>query len=279
MATAKKPPQKKLPTGPTKADLLSRMGVNKQPEPMEPAPTAADGVEAPHRPEDNRGTDSLDLPHPAALDVEPDPSAAASSRLCPTTPPELGPIPLLAGVLSPPEAPSQDRDLGADPLSSLLPAPVEVERVASSPQVSPAKWAGTPPPTEGPAELLPPATAGTGNGVRRNGAYHGHTAQSDPREALDAQLGLQKLTLKWSAERVEKLGSLESATGLPGEILLEVLLDHWEQLPKPLQQDCLLQAHRIRVERLVISQNFTIATIEQLLFTSALRNNNEQHLL
>lgn len=277
MATAKKPPKKKLPTGPTKADLLSRMGVNKQPEPMEPAPTAADGVEAPHRPEDNRGTDSLDLPHPAALDVEPDPSAAASSPLCQvaTTPPEAGRMPLLASVLSTPEAPSRD----ADPLSNLSPAPVEVERVVSPPQVSPAKWAGTPPPTEGPAELLPPATAGTGNGVRRNGAYHGHTAQSDPREALDAQLGLQKLTLKWSAERVEKLGSLESATGLPGEILLEVLLDHWEQLPKPLQQDCLLQAHRIRVERLVISQNFTIATIEQLLFTSALRNNNEQHLL
>ena len=275
MATAKKPPKKKLPTGPTKADLLSRMGVNKQPEPMEPAPTAADCVEAPLRPKDDRGTDSLDLSHPAALDIEPDPSLAASSRLCPTTPPELGPIPLLAGVLSPPEAPSRD----ADPLSNLSPAPVEVERVVSPPQVSLAKWAGTPPPTEGPAELLPPATAGTGNGVRRNGAYHGHTAQSDPREALDAQLGLQKLTLKWSAERVEKLGSLESATGLPGEILLEVLLDHWEQLPKPLQQDCLLQAHRIRVERLVISQNFTIATIEQLLFTSALRNNNEQHLL
>lgn len=225
MATAKKPPKKKLPTGPTKADLLSRMGVNKQPEPMEPAPTAADGVEAPHRPEDNRGTDSLDLPHPAALDVEPDPSAAASSPLCQvaTTPPEAGRMPLLASVLSTPEAPSRD----GDPLSNLSPAPVEVERVVSPPQVSLAKWAGTPPPTEGPAELLPPATAGTGNGVRRNGAYHGHTAQSDPREALDAQLGLQKLTLKWSAERVEKLGSLESATGLPGEILLEVLLDHW----------------------------------------------------
>lgn len=275
MATAKKPPKKKLPTGPTKADLLSRMGVNKQPEPMEPAPTAADGVEAPHRPEDNRGTDSLDLPHPAALDVEPDPSAAASSPLCPTTPPELGPIPLLAGVLSTPEAPSRD----ADPLSNLSPAPVEVERVVSPPQVSLAKWANTSLPTEKPAELLPPATACTDNGVRRNGTPNGQGAQSDPREALDAQLGLQKLTLKWSAERVEKLGSLESATGLPGEILLEVLLDHWEQLPKPLQQDCLLQAHRIRVERLVISQNFTIATIEQLLFTSALRNNNEQHLL
>jgi hypothetical protein len=275
MATAKKPPKKKLPTGPTKADLLSRMGVNKQPEPMEPAPTAADGVEAPHRPEDNRGTDSLDLPHPAALDIEPDPSLAASSRLCPTTPPELGPIPLLASVLSTPEAPSRD----ADPLSNLSPAPVEVERVVSPPQVSPAKWANTSLPTEKPAELLPPATACTDNGVRRNGTPNGQGAQSDPREALDAQLGLQKLTLKWSAERVEKLGSLESATGLPGEILLEVLLDHWEQLPKPLQQDCLLQAHRIRVERLVISQNFTIATIEQLLFTSALRNNNEQHLL
>ena len=275
MATAKKPPKKKLPTGPTKADLLSRMGVNKQPEPMEPAPTAADGVEAPHRPEDNRGTDSLDLPHPAALDIEPDPSLAASSRLCPTTPPELGPIPLLASVLSTPEAPSRD----ADPLSNLSPAPVEVERVVSPPQVSLAKWANTSLPTEKPAELLPPATACTDNGVRRNGTPNGQGAQSDPREALDAQLGLQKLTLKWSAERVEKLGSLESATGLPGEILLEVLLDHWEQLPKPLQQDCLLQAHRIRVERLVISQNFTIATIEQLLFTSALRNNNEQHLL
>lgn len=277
MATAKKPPKKKLPTGPTKADLLSRMGVNKQPEPMELAPTAADCVDAPLRPKDDRGTDSLDLPHPAALDVEPDPSAAASSPLCQvaTTPPEAGRMPLLASVLSTPEAPSRD----ADPLSNLSPAPVEVERVVSPPQVSLAKWANTSLPTEKPAELLPPATACTDNGVRRNGTPNGQGAQSDPREALDAQLGLQKLTLKWSAERVEKLGSLESATGLPGEILLEVLLDHWEQLPKPLQQDCLLQAHRIRVERLVISQNFTIATIEQLLFTSALRNNNEQHLL
>jgi len=188
-------------------------------------------------------------------------------------------MPLLAGALSPPEAPSRDKDLDADPLSNLLPAPIEVGSVAPPSQVSPAKRADTPLPTEETAELLTSATACTGIGVHCNGTHNGHAAQSDPREALDAQLGLQKLTLKWSVERVEKLGSLESATGLPGEILLEVLLDHWEQLPKPLQQDCLMQAHRIRVERLVISQNFTIATIEQLLFTSALRNNNEQHLL
>ncbi|MEN9223620.1 MAG: hypothetical protein Q6M04_14390, partial [Thermostichus sp. BF3_bins_97] len=153
-------------------------------------------------------------------------------------------------------------------------------------------------PTDLPTEFLPPSTARNGNGngshaygPARNGSSNGQVAPPekapatsppapqvpepvpvlpDPRDALDAQLGLQKLTLKCSAEMLDKLGSLQATTGLPGEILLEVLLDHWEQLPKPLQQDCLMQAHRIRVERLVISQNYTIATIEQLL--------NDQHL-
>ncbi len=201
MATTKKPPKKKLPTGPTKADLLSRMGVGKQPELPEGA----------------------DPPPPAA-----------------------------------------------DPLTGSSPLPVQVEEVSSPAPVSRAAWATRALPTE----LLPPIHSGTG--VHQNGTANGHASPPaplplppasapDPREALDAQLGLQKLTLKWSVERVEKLGSLQNATGLPGEILLEVLLDHWERLPKALQQECLLQAHRIRVERLVVSQNFTIATIEQLL--------------
>ncbi|MFS8864214.1 MULTISPECIES: hypothetical protein [unclassified Synechococcus] len=251
MATTKKPPKKKLPTGPTKADLLSRMGVNKQPELPEPVPV--DCVDAPHRPKDNKETQPLDLPRPGAVGVEPEQSPVASPRqgCAATTPPEAERIPLLADAPFPPEAPSLGGDLDVDPLPVLSPAPVE--------QVNPAKWATLP--TEGQAELLPPATTCTGDGVHQNGA----AKPADPREALDAQLGLQKLTLKWSIKRVQKLGSLQSTTGLPGEILLEVLLDHWERLPKALQQECLLQAHRIRVERLVVSQNFTIATIEQLL--------------
>jgi len=251
MATTKRPPKKKLPTGPTKADLLSRMGVNKQPEPLQPVPV--DCVDAPHRPKDTKETEPLDLPRPGAVGVEPEQSPVASpcQGCAAATPPEAERIPLWADCT--PEAPSLGGDLDGDPLPDLSPAPVE--------QVNPAKWADATPPTEGQAELLPPATTCTGDGVHQKGA----AKPADPREALDAQLGLQKLTLKWSVERVEKLASLQSATGLPGEILLEVLLDHWEQLPKPLQQDCLLQAHRIRVERLVTSQNFTIATIEQLL--------------
>ncbi len=283
MATSKKPPKKKLPTGPTKADLLSRMGVNKQPEWIEAEPTAADPVDAPHRWRDN--TESLDLA--AGVESgEPFQGTVATA----TTPPLAGRAessPFLAGVPSIPEDPLPDAD--PLPLPEPSPDPVEDEGIASPalpPQVNRAQWASTVLKTELQAELLPPATAptGNGNGVHRNGT--GHTPQPDPlplpptpkpaaalpdpRDALDAQLGLQKLTLKCSAEMVEKLGSLQSATGLPGEILLEVLLDHWERLPKPLQQDCLMQAHRIRVERLVISQNYTIATIEQLL--------NEQHL-
>ncbi len=261
MATSKKPPKKKLPTGPTKADLLSRMGVNKQPEWIEAEPTAADPVNAPHRLRDN--TESLDL----AAGVES--GEPFQGTLATATPPPSSPF--LAGVPSIPEDPLPD----ADPLPEPSPDPVEDEGIASPalpPQVNRAQWASTvlqtKLQTKLQAELLPPAPTGNGNGVHRNGT--GHSPQPDPRDALDAQLGLQKLTLKCSAEMVEKLASLQSATGLPGEILLEVLLDHWEQLPKPLQQDCLLQAHRIRVERLVISQNYTIATIEQLL--------NEQHL-
>jgi hypothetical protein len=307
MATSKKPPKKKLPTGPTKADLLSRMGVNKQPEWIEPEPTAADRVNAPQRlrddapqqrAKDDSGTESLDLPHPLAAGVESGEPFAAASRqstvATATTPPSS---PFLASAPSIPEDPLPD----ADPLPEPSPDPVEDEGIASPalpPQVNRAEWASTvlktELQTELQAELLPPTTAptGNGNGVHRNGT--GYTPQPDPlplpptpkpaaalpdpRDALDAQLGLQKLTLKCSAEMVEKLGSLQSTTGLPGEILLEVLLDHWEQLPKPLQQDCLMQAHRIRVERLVISQNYTIATIEQLLIASALPSNNEQHL-
>ncbi|MFQ3613684.1 MAG: hypothetical protein SNJ68_08215 [Cyanobacteriota bacterium] len=289
MATSKKPPKKKLPTGPTKADLLSRMGVNRQPEPFAPSPPDAVGMAAPGHLE-SAPTPVEDPPHPPESGVDPvDPGEVEPILPVPAlAEPPQEPIPLLAIAASVPEMSLPDADLWPDP----PPDPVEVEEIASpvlSPPVHRAEWVNT----VLQAELLPPASARThnghsnGNGAHRNGAHPGQTLQPDPlplpltpkpaaalpdpRDALDAQLGLQKLTLKCSADMLEKLGSLQNATGLPGEILIEVLLDHWEQLPKPVQQDCLMQAHRIRVERLVISQNHTIATIEQLL--------NEQNLL
>ncbi|MEN9201991.1 MAG: hypothetical protein Q6K80_01460 [Thermostichus sp. DG_1_6_bins_120] len=244
MVTAKKSPKKKLPTGPTKADLLSRMGVNREPEPIVPPPAQ----KPPH------------LRVAAVEPVEPlAPAAVLSSK-----PPQES---VLAIAAAPPE----------DPPPESVPHPVEIERSTASAVPSPV----------GQAELVRPAKLpsvctdnANGNGLCRNDKVaplpgspmlDPVASLADPRQALDAELGLQELTLKCSVHTIEKLGSLQTSTGLPGEILVEVLLDHWEQLPKPVQQDCLLQAHRIRVERLVISQNHTIATIEQLL--------NEQHLL
>ncbi|MEN9230107.1 MAG: hypothetical protein Q6L68_04315 [Thermostichus sp. DG02_5_bins_236] len=276
MATSKKPPKKKLPTGPTKGDLLSRMGVNKQPEPIKPAPTLVE--DSPHPPESDV----------APVEVEPISAVPAFAESLQ----EPIPIPVLAAASI-----SEDPLPDADPWPEPPPDPVEVEEMASpalSPQIHRAEWTrpavrvvATQRLSDSGTEslLLSPTSArlnnSNGNGVHKS-THPRQTLQldplpppstpvmPDPREALDAQLGLQKLTLKCSADMLEKLGSLQNSTGLPGEILVEVLVDHWEQLPKSVQQDCLMQAHRIRVERLVISQNHTIATIEQLL--------NEQNL-
>ncbi|MCF2969760.1 hypothetical protein L1047_00930 [Synechococcus sp. Nb3U1] len=286
MATPKKPPKKKLPTGPTKADLLLRMGVSQQTGealPLEevPAPSEATPVAtSPLSPSEPRVSEQSPISPTAIPSPEPeDPLPELDPLPQPSAPDPPKPIEVAASVALPP---------AAAPVESTKPKPIELE--VKLPELAILQ-----------AEFLAPATArnGNGNGSHThgsvgNGSSNGQVAPPaktpaasshlpatqarepapalpDPRDALDAQLGLQKLTLKCSAEMLDKLGSLQTTTGLPGEILLEVLLDHWEHLPKPVQQDCLMQAHRIRVERLVISQNHTIATIEQLL--------NEQNLL
>lgn len=288
MATPKKPPKKKLPTGPTKADLLLRMGVSQQtgealsleeaPTPSEATPVATSPPSEPRVSEQSPISPTA-IPSPETEDPLPELDPLPQ----PSAPDLPKPIEVAASVVLPP---------AAAPVESTQPKPVELK--AKLPELAILQ-----------AEFLTPAPTRNGNGNGNGNGSHTHgsvgngssngqvappaktpTASShlsatqarepapalpDPRDALDAQLGLQKLTLKCSAEMLDKLGSLQTTTGLPGEILLEVLLDHWEHLPKPVQQDCLMQAHRIRVERLVISQNHTIATIEQLL--------NEQNLL
>ncbi|MEN9225262.1 MAG: hypothetical protein Q6L60_13335 [Thermostichus sp. HHBFW_bins_43] len=285
MATSKKLPKKKLPTGPTKADLLSRMGVIKSPETSEGAEESSAPLPLPSKPVVSAQPRKPSIALADVTDSEPEDPTPDWDPL--PDPPALDlpkPVEVAAAVALPPTHPPPP----APPLESVQP----IELKAKLPELAIL-------PTDLPTDFLPPSPARNGNGngshthdAARNGSSNGQVAPPqkapaapppaphvpeptpalpDPRDALDAQLGLQKLTLKCSAEMLDKLASLQATTGLPGEILLEVLVDHWEHLPKPLQQDCLMQAHRIRVERLVISQNHAIATIEQLL--------NEQHLL
>ena len=71
----------------------------------------------------------------------------------------------------------------------------------------------------------------------------------------------KKVAMRLSVEAVESLRQLRATTGVPYEILVDVMIRNWENLPKRTQAAYLQQAKQVRVERLIAGQEKTVKTM------------------
>jgi hypothetical protein len=83
-------------------------------------------------------------------------------------------------------------------------------------------------------------------------------------EAIEAD-NYRKVAMRLSPEAAEQLRSLRLNTGIPYEIIVDVLIRHFEGLPKSIQQDFLEEAKEIRLRRLIVGQNKALNTTRQRL--------------
>ena len=83
-------------------------------------------------------------------------------------------------------------------------------------------------------------------------------------EAIEAD-NYRKVAMRLSPEAAEQLRSLRLNTGIPYEIIVDVLIRHFEEFPKNLQQDFLEEAKEIRLRRLIVGQNKALNTTRQRL--------------
>jgi hypothetical protein len=71
----------------------------------------------------------------------------------------------------------------------------------------------------------------------------------------------KKVAMRLSVEAVESLRQLRATTGIPYEILVDVMIRNWDNLPKRTQAAYLQQAKQARVERLIAGQEKTVKTM------------------
>jgi hypothetical protein len=71
----------------------------------------------------------------------------------------------------------------------------------------------------------------------------------------------KKVAMRLSVEAVESLRQLRATTGVPYEILVDVMIRNWDNLPKRTQAAYLQQAKQARVERLIAGQEKTVKTM------------------
>ena len=83
-------------------------------------------------------------------------------------------------------------------------------------------------------------------------------------EAIEAD-NYRKVAMRLSPVAAEQLRSLRLNTGIPYEIIVDVLIRHFEELPTNIQQDFLEEAKEIRLRRLIVGQNKALNTTRQRL--------------
>lgn len=71
----------------------------------------------------------------------------------------------------------------------------------------------------------------------------------------------KKVAMRLSIEVVESLRQLRATTGVPYEILVDVMIRNWDKLPQPIRAAYLQQAKQVRVERLMAGQEKTMKTM------------------
>jgi len=79
------------------------------------------------------------------------------------------------------------------------------------------------------------------------------------------QVECKKVAMRLSESAVERLRSFRATTGLPYEILVDVMICNLDKLPIEIQKDFLSQVKQLRLQRLVIGQNKGLETAKQKL--------------
>lgn len=72
----------------------------------------------------------------------------------------------------------------------------------------------------------------------------------------------QKVSMRLSAEAAAKLKQFRTDTGIPYEILVEVLVLNFERLPERTRKAYLDQARELRVSRLIAGQEKALETMK-----------------
>ena len=71
----------------------------------------------------------------------------------------------------------------------------------------------------------------------------------------------KKVAMRLSSEAVDTLRQLRATTGVPYEILVDVMIRNWDKLPQRTRTAYLQQAKQVRGERLIAGQEKTMKTI------------------
>lgn len=71
----------------------------------------------------------------------------------------------------------------------------------------------------------------------------------------------KKVAMRLSREAVESLRQLRATTGIPYEILVDVMIRNWDNLPQRTRAAYLQQAKQVRIERLIAGQEKTMKTM------------------
>lgn len=79
------------------------------------------------------------------------------------------------------------------------------------------------------------------------------------------QVEYKKVAMRLSETAVDRLRSFRATTGLPYEILVDVLICNLDRLPSEMQQNLLSQIKQLRLQRLVSGQNKGLETAKQKL--------------
>ena len=73
----------------------------------------------------------------------------------------------------------------------------------------------------------------------------------------------KKVAMRLSAKAAERLRQLRADTGIPYEILVDVMIRHWDELAKKTKSEYMKEATAIRQARLLAGQQKAIQTMQQ----------------
>lgn len=306
-------PRKKIPTGPTKDDLLSRLGSAFQRPSRRQRSTEAKTSETssvdPQNPQaksDPETSPADPAPEPDPLEIQqklPDDEAKEQPQDHPEDHPQVSPEPI--ATASSPD-PASDLDLPpSDPLSpedvaawlesagsaeaaDLMEAveQIESEELGGGSPVTPLPSSGSPSGDTQVETMLDdllsalqwdeededPALSPPEDPIPGPDRSPHATAPPDPQpEPIPAPSEPKipptpkTLTLKLSPEATQRLHQIQAESGALPEILVDVIIRHWDELPDWAKQKHLGLAHQIRVDQILAGQQRTIQSIERLL--------------
>ncbi|GEM_PF-6872451 len=81
-------------------------------------------------------------------------------------------------------------------------------------------------------------------------------------ESTFQEVEYKKVSMRLSSESVEQLQSFRASTGIPYEILVDVMIRNWEILPQRTRASYLEQAKQLRISRLIAGQEKTMKTLK-----------------